>query len=61
MWQLQPADSHPKGTGEHQAALLCCAVPEPWRRLPRGCEVSSLELSQSCLTVGLGPAGAEGP
>lgn len=25
MWQLQPADSQPKCTGEHQAALLCCA------------------------------------
>ena len=39
-----------------QAALLCCAVLEPWHRLPRGCGVSSLELSQSHLPVGLGPA-----
>ena len=48
-----------------QATLLCCAVPEPWHRLPRGCGVF-LELSQSRLPVGLGPvlggsAGAEGP
>jgi len=38
-----------------QATLLCCAVPEPWHRLPRGCGVF-LELSQSRLPVGLGPA-----
>ena len=45
------------GTGtpsEHQAALPCCAVPKHWHRLPRGCGVSSLEVSRSCLDVGLG-------
>jgi len=34
----------------------CCAVQvmEHWHRLPRGCGVSSLEVSRSCLAVGLG-------
>ena len=27
---------------------------EHWHRLPRGCGVSSLELSRSCLAMGLG-------
>ena len=37
------------GTGapsEHQAALLCCAVPEHWHRLPRGFGVSSLGIQK---------------
>jgi len=39
---------------EHQEQ--CCAewVPEHWHRLPRGCGVSSLQLSRSRLAVGLG-------
>ena len=46
------------GTGspsEHQAALPCCAVPEHWHRLPRGCGVSSLGMFRSHLAMGLGP------
>ena len=37
-----------------QAALLCCVVPEPWHRLPRGCGVFSLGISQSRLDMALG-------
>ena len=40
---------------EHQAALLCCAVPEHWHRLLRGCGVSSLGMFRSRLALGLGP------
>ena len=29
-------------------------MTEHWHRLPRGCEVSSLWISQSCLDVALG-------
>ena len=29
-------------------------VLQHWHRLPRGCGVSSLELSRSCLAMGLG-------
>ena len=32
----------------------CCAVPEHWHRLPRGCGVSSLGMLRSCLAMGLG-------
>jgi len=31
-----------------------CAVMEHWHRLPRGCGVSFLEISESCLDMGLG-------
>ena len=34
--------------------LLCCAVMEHWHRLPRGCGVFSLGISQSRLDVALG-------
>jgi len=34
--------------------LLCCAVMEHWHRLPRGCGISSLGISQSHLDVALG-------
>jgi len=35
-------------------ALLCCAVMEHWNRLPRGCGVSSMRISERCLDVDLG-------
>ena len=41
------------GPSEHQATLLCCAVPEHWHRLPKGCGVSLLERKH--LAMGLGP------
>lgn len=44
-----------------QAALLCCAVPESWQRLPRGCGISSLELPMGLGPALQGSAGAEGP
>ena len=50
-----------RGTNQHTGgslwtpgAQLCCAVTEHWHRLPRGCGVSSLGISQSLLDVTLG-------
>ena len=40
---------------EHPEHFCAVRVMEPWHRLPRGCVVSSLELSQSRLPMGLGP------
>lgn len=39
---------------EHQEHFCCVELMEHWHRLSRGCRVSFLEISKSCLDMGLG-------
>jgi len=58
-FQLYPVPGQEAQTGarevpsEHQEHCCAVQVTEHWHRLPRGCGISSLEVSGSHLAVGL--------